>query len=199
MRGLNVDRFTEVDGKKVGTNALDYEDYENSGTTAYCLRESKAFDKYCHQYNAKEGKPPRYADFTGGPEGDSLGCEDGWEEVDEDGDPIVTTEAAYCLAQDCMFEYCLWRRDQQLVTCEEFVDDWEAAVEQATLDANGEDQCRKTKLGVCVATKVDVTVGNYTGRSIGKAQKKNGARRPGWGNVYNYNNMHADLDTNEDT
>ena len=45
MSGLNADRFTEVDGKKVGTNVLDYED---SDATAYCLRESKAFDKYCH-------------------------------------------------------------------------------------------------------------------------------------------------------
>ena len=34
---------------------------------------------------------------------------------------------------------------------------------------------------------------------IFKAQKKTGNKRPGWGNVYNYNNMHNDLDTNEDT
>ena len=111
----------------------------------------------------------------------------------------MTTEAAYCLAQDCMFEYCLWRRDQQLVTCEAFVADWVTAVDDAS-DAAGEDLCRKRKFGgVCVATKVDVTVGNYTGKSIGRAQKANGAKRPGWGNVYNYNNMHNDLDTNEDT
>ena len=45
MRDLNRDRFNVYGGKKVGIYALDYED---SGATAYCLRESKAFDRYCH-------------------------------------------------------------------------------------------------------------------------------------------------------
>ena len=31
------------------------------------------------------------------------------------------------------------------------------------------------------------------------AQKKTGNKRPGWGNVYNYNEMHDDLDTNAAT
>ena len=106
MAGLNEPRFTVTDGKKVGSNALDYAALVDAGeATAYCLRESKAFDKYCHQYNAKPNKPPRYADFTA--EGDSRDCYAEW----EDGDDEPTTEAAYCLAQDCMFDYCLWRRD----------------------------------------------------------------------------------------
>jgi hypothetical protein len=124
MAGLNVDRFTEDgDGKKVGSEALSYGALADAGeATWYCLRESKAFDKYCHQYNAKPNKPPRYADFTDGGDEPSEICAE-WE--DEDG---ATTESVYCLAQDCMFDYCLWRRDEQLDTCEDFVDEWEAAV-----------------------------------------------------------------------
>ena len=186
MQGQNVDRFEVVDGKKVGTDALDY---ENSEASAYCLRESKAFDKYCHQYNAKVGKPVRYADFT--VDGDCTS----WE--DDDGEP--TTESVYCLAQDCMFDYCLWRRDEQLATCEAFVADWEAAVDAATAAADGEDQCAKRKFDVCVRPRVALTVGDYEGKNIRAAQKANGAKRPGWGNVYNYNNMHDDLDTNDAT
>ena len=44
-----------------------------------------------------------------------------------------------------------------------------------------------------------MTVGGYTGKNIKAAQKANGAKRPGWGNVYNYGNMHDDLDTNDAT
>ena len=98
-----------------------------------------------------------------------------------------------------MFDYCLWRRDEQLETCEEFVADWEEVVDQATADAGGEDQCAKRRFDVCVKTKVAVTLGDYTGKGIKGAQKKNGAKRPGWGDVYNYGNMHDDLDTNADT
>merc|ERR1712073_28785 len=137
-------------------------------------------DKYCHQYNAKPNKV-KYGDFT--VDGDCTS----WE--DEDGEP--TTESVYCLAQDCMFDYCLWRRDQQLETCEAFVADWEAAVDAATAaDAEGVDQCQKRKLGVCVMTRAAITVGDYTGRNIRRGQIKNGFKRPGWGQVYNYNNMH---------
>merc|ERR1712109_251741 len=185
MRGDNTPRFTEDDnGKKVGSDALNYGALEDAGeATKYCLKESQAFDKYCHQYNAKPNKV-KYGDFTVG--GDCTS----WE---EDGEP--TTESVYCLAQDCMFDYCLWRRDEQLATCEAFVADWEAALEAA----GGEDQCAKRKFDVCVRPRVDLTVGEYTGKNIRAAQKANGAKRPGWGNVYNYNNMHDDLDTNAAT
>ena len=149
MEGENVARFTvDDDGKKVGSDALDY---EASGATAYCLRESKAFDKYCHQYNP--GKKLKYADFTDGGDVPSEICAE-WE---DDGAP--TTESVYCLAQDCMFDYCLWRRDEQLDACEDFVEDWEAAVQAATDAADGVDQCAKRKMGVCVRTLVDVIVG----------------------------------------
>merc|ERR1719330_1758873 len=110
MVGFEEPRWTEIDGQKVGSHALDY---ATNGATAYCLRESKKFDIYCHQYNAGPDQLPRYADFTA--EG-------------EDGDGEPTTEGAYCLAQDCMFDYCIWRRDERLIACEAFVAKWEGAV-----------------------------------------------------------------------
>merc|ERR1712156_602930 len=191
MQGDNTPRFTVDDnGKKVGSDALNYGALVDAGeATQYCLRESKAFDKYCHQYNAKPNKV-KYGDFT--VDGDCTS----WE--DEDGEP--TTESVYCLAQDCMFDYCLWRRDEQLETCEAFVADWEDALEAATAAAaDGEDQCRKRKHGVCVMTVDAITVGEYTGKNIRRAQIANGFKRPGWGQVYNYNNMHDDLDSNDAT
>ena len=146
MAGLNVDRFTvDDDGKKEGSDALNYAALIDAGeATSYCLRESKAFDKYCHQYNAKAGKAPKYADFTDGGDIPSEICAE-WED-DETGE--ATTESVYCLAQDCMFDYCLWRRDEQLEACEEFVAEWEAA----TVGDDGEDLCapKKRKMGVCL-------------------------------------------------
>jgi hypothetical protein len=66
MVGLDEERFTEDDdGKKVGSDALNYGALADAGeATTYCLRESKAFDKYCHQYNP--GRKVKYADFTDG-------------------------------------------------------------------------------------------------------------------------------------
>ena len=65
------------DGKKVGSDALDYAELQSTGAaTAYCLKESKMFDTYCHQYNAKPNKAPRYADFTA--EGESRDCLAEW-------------------------------------------------------------------------------------------------------------------------
>ena len=48
-------------------------------------------------------------------------------------------------------------------------------------------------------TKVDITFGDSVGRKPQKAQKKSEYKRPGWGDVYNYGNMHDDLDTNAAT
>ena len=66
MVDLNEERFTEDDdGKKEGSDALNYAALADAGeATSYCLRESKAFDKYCHQYNP--GRQLKYADFTDG-------------------------------------------------------------------------------------------------------------------------------------
>ena len=91
------------------------------------------FDKYCHQYNVREGKDVRYADYTEA--ADNRDCMH-WEGDDD----VPTNEAAHCLAQDCMFDYCLWRRDVQLKKCEDFVKEWQEEVALASNDA-GEDVC----------------------------------------------------------
>ena len=89
MEGENAPRFTENDnGKKVGSDALNYGALIDAGeATKLCLKESQAFDKYCHQYNARPNKV-KYGDFT--VDGDCTF----WE--DENGEP--TTESVYCLA-----------------------------------------------------------------------------------------------------
>ena len=152
MEGQHRERWTLVDGQKVGTDALDY-DAEADTYTRYCLKEAKSFDKYCHQYTIKNGKL-KYGDFT--LSGDSRDCSH-W----EDGD--VTVEASYCLGQDCMFDYCLWRRDQQLAACEDFVAQWETVVDAASIEA-GEDLCKKRRGDACYKTTVAVTLGDYTGK-----------------------------------
>ena len=182
--------FLDENDKPQGTDALDYQAVADSGEhTAYCLKEARMFDAYCHQYKAKEGKAPRYADYTEAE--DNRDCFH-W----EDGD--ITKSAAHCLAQDCMFDYCLWRRDQQLEVCAEFVVEWNEAVAEASVEA-GEDVCKRERGGICAMTKVDITFGDYVGKKPNKAQRKSEYKRPGWGDVYNYGNMHDDLDTNADT
>ncbi len=57
MRGQHRDRWSvvEVDGKQIkqGTHALDYQAEMEDGVTAYCLKEARGFDSYCHQYKTK--------------------------------------------------------------------------------------------------------------------------------------------------
>ena len=92
MRGEHTNRYTGEGRQKKGTHALDYQALADAGTnTAYCLREAKMFDSYCHQYKVKEGKAVRYADYTEAE--DNRQCSH-WET--EEGVP--TKEAAHCLA-----------------------------------------------------------------------------------------------------
>ena len=99
-----------------GTDARDYRQVEES-----CAAVAYAFDRYCHQYDfLKESKAdqtvdvmtttPKYADFR---------LDDGTCNYDEH------LSELQCLSQQCMFEYCLWRRD-------EWIDDCEAAVDAGT-------------------------------------------------------------------
>ena len=58
-----------------------------------------------------------------------------------------------------MFDYCIWRRDEHFRECEEFVDEWDAAVEAASVEA-GEDVCKKyhEEDGTCLFTSVGVAL-----------------------------------------
>ena len=192
MRGEHTDRYSGEGKQRKGTHALEYRDLADAElNTVYCLREARMFDSSCHQYRVKEGKDVRYADYTDLVDGDERSCAL-WEDDGDTFEDRVTIESTHCLAQDCMFDYCLWRRDVQLEKCEKFVVEWQAEVAQASVEA-GEDVCLKEKGGVCLKTKVDIEFYDYTGKSIKMAQKKSDFKRPGWGNVYNYGNMHNDL------
>ena len=104
------------------------------------------FDRYCHQYRVddddiEEGEIPKYADLRRGvdPETNEKFCN--FDVDDEDG--IV--DQYYCLGQQCMFEYCIHRRDEWLEECVE---------------------------------------------NEGRLANAN------WGDVYNFDTMHGDLESN---
>ena len=185
MRGMHRERYDGEGRQKKGTHALDYAAKAAEGYSGHCLREAWKFDGYCHQYRVKEGKDIRYADYTEA--ADNRQCSQ-W----EFGQGVPTVEAAHCLAQDCMFDYCIHRRDLQLEKCEDFVVEWQAEVELASERA-GEDVCQKVRGDICQKTKVDIEFYDYTGKSAKAAQKNSDFKRPGWGDVYNYGNMHNDL------
>ena len=74
-----------------------------------CKNRVKEFDRHCHQYiltqaNLDAGRIPKYADLT-----NHRGVCDF-----RDDDEKLT-----CLEQDCMFDYCLHRRDEYLAACVE--------------------------------------------------------------------------------
>ena len=89
-----------------------------------CRNGVEAFDVYCHGDN----KPWKYADYRNGENG----------ECDYD----HTESQIHCLAQQCMFEYCIWRRDQYLNTCLGFEDNWTAAAD-GNCDFTRNDKCIK--------------------------------------------------------
>ena len=126
--------------KKVGTDALkgaDFREIENR----QCKKGARQFDAYCHQYNVRDGHPrktPRYTDYRT----EAGDCEFAGDDLSK----------LVCLGNQCMFEYCLYRRDEWIDECEENSGDLDLPKDE-----------------------------------------------PGWGDVYDYGNMHADLDTNEDT
>ena len=43
-------------------------------------------------------------------------------------DGSLTHEEGHCIAQECMFDYCIYRRDKQYAECETLVDAWEAYI-----------------------------------------------------------------------
>merc|ERR1739844_279858 len=103
------------------------------GVDEQCKEGVKQFDAYCHQYDGDDDDL-RYTDFKG------KTCKRYRK------DPL---KLAHCLAQDCMFDYCIARKEAWLEEC---------IAEEGDIDLP-EDE-------------------------------------PGWGDVYNYGNMHGDLESN---
>ena len=106
-RGREVTRNVPV-----GTDAYTLE--ELGALDRACRKTTLAFDSYCHQYRFREDSDveedkvdiPKYADFR-----------------DDDGACAYDEDAArlQCEYQQCMFEYCLHRRDQWVAQCGEAV------------------------------------------------------------------------------
>ena len=99
-------------------DAYDYESIERP----WCRHGAKAFDNYCHgRVNAF-----RYADYRDPETGE---CDY------EDDIPAQI----HCLAQQCMYDYCMWRRDEFIQSCDGFVDSWTEAVETVGCKIRRED------------------------------------------------------------
>ena len=173
--------FTNDAGKKEGTHVYDVADELAAGNYELCIKEAMKFDEYCHQYKIEEDsdKTPRYADFT-----DAAGDCGFWST-----DGSLTHEEGHCLAQDCMFDYCLYKRDEIYDGCNALAAGWAAEIAAQGVE------CRKEKHGVCLKTKTNV---DYAGIETMKFStiKKEFNKRPGWGQVYNYGNMHNELQSN---
>ena len=109
-------RWNLVDGRKFGTNALSFKEkvaatrgMATKEARVKCRKGASQFDRFCHQYGINQaklnaGKIPKFADLTN-PSG-----------VCDFEDDL---ERLACLEQDCMFDYCLHRRDEYLATCVE--------------------------------------------------------------------------------
>ena len=83
----------------------------DKGAKKKCAKGVRKFDAYCHQYRVTQkkvdrGEIPKYADLTN---------ENG--ECDYAVDDGEALEQLACLGQDCMFDYCIHRRDQFLEDC----------------------------------------------------------------------------------
>ena len=95
MKGEAIIRWgPKANGKgKVGTDAIAKADLK--GLPKTCKKGARQFDAYCHQYGNKGTgrRAPKYADY-----GD-CGQYDGY------------LEQVHCEAQQCMFDYCIWRRN----------------------------------------------------------------------------------------
>ena len=111
-----------------------------------CSIQARQFDNYCQQTTIPDGAnhPPKFGDYT------NLGVDevgDGTQCNDWQGD----NEKFYCLAQDCIFEYCEWVRDDYLKNCLAIAGQWKAATD-------GEECREEDEADNCIRTKKSVTV-----------------------------------------
>lgn len=149
MNGKHQARWTDSGDGPVGTFVGDYQSIAADDVKGKCVASMKAFDTYCHQYKIANGSTevPKYGNYTNlgeGMVGDGTQCDD-WED---------DQEKFYCLAQDCMFEYCLWRRDTYIEgACLVIAEYWLDAVAESGQDCQKEDDqqnCWKVRENVFV-------------------------------------------------
>ena len=119
----------------------DYDEIAKEDVQGLCSIQARQFDNYCQQITIPAGAnhPPKFGDYTN-LEGE---CDD-WS---------TNEEEFYCLAQDCIFEYCEWVREDYLKNCLEIAGQWKtAAAEEVCKEEDDAENCIRTKKSVTVST-----------------------------------------------
>ena len=123
MVGDHTQRWSNSSGSKVGSDQFEFSDIgadASDDINGYCASQAANFDKQCHQFQRSTGSGnPRYGDYTDGINSDGTQC-NAWE---------TDVEKSYCLGQDCMFDYCLLRRDQYMTDCLALAATWVQAID----------------------------------------------------------------------
>ena len=138
----------------------------------WCEDGAKAFDDYCHGIT----NPKKYADYR---DPDSLQCE-------YEGDIPAQT---HCLAQSCMYDYCIWRRDEYVNICNNFNTYWNEATEGVGCEEEGWNSCKITSVPVTMKAREGTQCQEFTSQ---KDARMTLTSRPSWGNVYDYDVMHGE-------
>ena len=88
-----------------------------------------------------------------------------------------------------MFDYCLYKRDEIYAGCNTLAAAWEAEIAAQGVE------CKKEKHGICLKTKGKIDYNGFETNSF-VSLKREFNKRPKWGQVYNYDNMHNELQSN---
>ena len=88
-----------------------------------------------------------------------------------------------------MYEYCIWRRDEYVASCEAFPTVWEEAVEQVG--------CKKEKNGTCIRLNEKVAFTRHPGSTFeanGRTNAERNLSRTGnWNKLARFETMADDL------
>ena len=89
-----------------------------------------------------------------------------------------------------MYEYCIWRRDEYIASCEAFPTLWAEAVDQVGCKKEEEDgTCKRLNEKVAFTLRPGVTTETHNR----KAAEKRLSKRPNWKGVKDLDEMHNDL------
>ena len=89
-----------------------------------------------------------------------------------------------------MYEYCIWRRDEYIASCEAFPTLWAEAVDQVGCKKEEQDgTCKRLNEKVAFTLRPGVT----TETNNRKAAEKRLSKRPNWKGVKDLDEMHNDL------
>lgn len=189
MVGDHTQRWSDDSGSKVGSDQFEFSDIgadASEDINGYCASQADDFDKQCHQFSRSTGSGnPRYGDYTDGGKREGAQCND-WQ---------TDVEKSYCLGQDCMFDYCLLRRDQYVEDCLALAAAWVQAIDgkqckKGKTDSNGKCWRLQRKGDAVPVTAPDGSSADHW--SFERA-RNDLLPRPNYNNdVYNFDNMEAE-------